>query len=242
MEVYRWTSLDSTNIRAKALITSGHRSPALLVTETQSLGKGQQGRSFSSPQGGLYCTFLDSTDLAPSWLPCVTLAVGVACAEVLEELGKMDVQLKWPNDLYLNGHKLGGILCESMRPPDQSLWLLIGIGLNLNNRISQYPRAIRSRVTTLYEETGRTVDIHFVLSQLGERLYKKRTLLVHDRKKLLAQWQKRDYLYGEWVQYDDGKSRRVARGKGMVDDGRYCIQFPDGKQIKVLSGRLLPHG
>ena len=240
METFRWQTLGSTNTQAKELIAQGRVTPALLVAESQTLGRGQQERSFSSPQGGLYFTILDHAALPGYLLPCVTLAVGVACAEIVEETGQVDVLLKWPNDLYVEGRKIGGILCESTSQPDGTVWILIGVGINVNSSVSQFPEEIRSASTTLLEKTGKIFDLQSVLLKLVENIQRKIFLLGSDTELLLAQWQKRDYLYGRKLFYDNGRTQRAAKGMGMTNQGRYMIQYPDGMQEQVLSGRLQP--
>ncbi|WP_161629799.1 biotin--[acetyl-CoA-carboxylase] ligase [Desulfogranum japonicum] len=238
MEILHWADIDSTNTMAKQLVCEGRTTAALLVAESQSSGRGQQNRCFNSPNGGLYFTILDRSRVPDRLLPCVTLAVGVACAEVIESVSLLDVSLKWPNDLYVDGKKLGGILCESIRQKSDSVWVMLGVGININTKISHLPEDIRASLTTLHEQTGKNFDLQAILAALVENIANKIELLREDVELLIAQWQKRDYLYGCQVQYYNGKDYRTALGKGMVNGGRYLIEYPDKTLEEVFSGRL----
>ncbi len=142
MRVIHFDSVDSTNEAAKRLIRNGELSePAYLLAREQTAGKGSRGRAWLSPKdAGIYLTVVElprgrchapTTDF--------TLAVGVACAEALEEAAGIDVRLKPVNDLYVDGCKLGGILTETMIQNGSVEALIMGVGINV--RIADRPVA-----------------------------------------------------------------------------------------------------
>lgn len=129
----RWVaSCTSTNSELAAQPAPDRGQILLLVADAQTAGRGRRGRDWQSwPQRSLtfslQCRFAAGTP-APTGL---SLAAGVAVAQTLDQLGVVGVQLKWPNDVLINGHKLGGILVELQTGTERSLVVTIGIGLNL---------------------------------------------------------------------------------------------------------------
>ena len=127
--------VDSTNTRLLALPSK--YDPQALFAEYQSAGRGRQGRRWISPFGsGMWLSLAWLFEHCPSHVGTLSLAVGVCCARVLRSIGLADVMLKWPNDLWLMGAKLGGILIE--RNDDSSACrFVIGIGINVSMNANQ---------------------------------------------------------------------------------------------------------
>lgn len=130
-EVYVFSEIDSTNdyllTHYKALNVG-----SLCLAESQTAGRGRRGRQWYSPNSqNLYFSMLWQYELAAvTQVSSLSLVVALTIAETFEQLGVPDVQIKWPNDLYYQGKKMGGILIEN-RTEGHTLYLVIGIGLNL---------------------------------------------------------------------------------------------------------------
>jgi BirA family biotin operon repressor/biotin-[acetyl-CoA-carboxylase] ligase len=121
-------SCDSTNQRCMQL----ERHAGFVIADQQTNGRGRRGRSWHSPAArSLYASIGVVVDLPASVLGLVSLLVGTTCAEILSAAGFRSVALKWPNDILLQGRKLGGILIETRADRDSRFFLVIGIGLNL---------------------------------------------------------------------------------------------------------------
>ncbi len=130
--LYTYERLDSTNTTLWTLLDTGAATPpALAIARQQQAGRGQWQRTWQSAPGGLYLS-LAWTAAEPA-SPLLTLAIARAIARRLRA-EQLPVQLKWPNDLILQGRKLGGLLCESRRLRGQS-YLLVGLGLNWANPV-----------------------------------------------------------------------------------------------------------
>ena len=145
IEVY--DSLESTNTLAKA---SPHRdTPTLVIARAQTGGRGRQGRSFHSPAGtGLYMTVAYTTARPLSEAVRVTAAAAVAAAAAIETLTDKRPAVKWVNDLYLNGGKLGGILTEAVTRPDGRHRMIVGLGINLTT--ADFPEGLRAPAASLF--------------------------------------------------------------------------------------------
>jgi BirA family biotin operon repressor/biotin-[acetyl-CoA-carboxylase] ligase len=105
-----------------------------VVAVEQTAGRGSRGRTWTSARGGLWLSVLSRpAGLAPA--EALSVRIALAVADALEELGIAGVQVKWPNDLLIEGRKLGGILCEARWNGDRLAWIAIGVGINVANRL-----------------------------------------------------------------------------------------------------------
>ncbi len=159
-------TIDSTNAEALRRAGAGLAAPLAVLAEHQQAGRGRRGRAWQSPFGtNLYVTLAREFGSAAR-LEGLSLAVGIAVAEVLEETGLAGrVQLKWPNDIQCSGRKLGGVLVELAGDLDTSCVAVIGIGLN-GAMPATAARAIDQPWTDLGRETGAPLERNL----LGGRL------------------------------------------------------------------------
>ena len=145
-DVLRYDTVDSTNNVCKALAAQGLDSTAV-IARAQTAGKGRLGRSFQSPEGGLYLSALWQ-DCPAGQLLTVTPLAAVAVCRAVESLCGTDCGIKWCNDVVLHGKKLCGILTESSLLPDGSAaWLVVGIGVNVGQ--ASFPPDIADMATSL---------------------------------------------------------------------------------------------
>lgn len=140
----------------------------IILAQTQTAGRGQYGRSFASPPGGLYASAI-ITDLAPVARVMLSLAAGFAVALTLEELGVPHVALRWPNDVLGAGKKVAGILCEAVS--QGALWAaIVGIGVNVNTATAALPPELSATATSVKALTGNTVEILSLALAIFQRL------------------------------------------------------------------------
>lgn len=156
----RFEAVDSTNRVAAELATQGAAEGTTVVAGTQTGGRGRLGRSWSSPQGGLWLTTILRPPVAVAAnVATLALVGGVAVAETALRLTAgldrpPEVRVKWPNDVHVNGRKLAGVLGQ-VCPPNA---VLLGIGLNLNVSPDDWPPDVRALATSLGHEAGRFTD------------------------------------------------------------------------------------
>lgn len=124
----------STNQNLMTQMVAGAAAGTVLIAATQRAGRGQWGRQWQSPSGGLYLSLGLRPEMTVQRSLCLTLASAWGLATSLENLG-IPAQVKWPNDLVVNGRKLGGILVETRVQGDQVLAATVGLGLNYTNPI-----------------------------------------------------------------------------------------------------------
>jgi BirA family transcriptional regulator, biotin operon repressor / biotin---[acetyl-CoA-carboxylase] ligase len=207
---------DSTNERARALAAAGAPHGTLVTAAEQSAGRGRQGRTWSAPAGrALLCSLVIRDP--PRLLP---LVAGVAVAE----LAGSPAKIKWPNDVLLDGRKVAGILVEG-RP--QEGWAVLGIGLNVALRETDFPAELRERAGTL----GLAPDqIEPTLARLLERLEQ---WLAAGDDAVLAAVRERDALRDRPVRWRGG----AGQGAGIDASGRLVVRTAEGT-VALDSGEV----
>jgi BirA family biotin operon repressor/biotin-[acetyl-CoA-carboxylase] ligase len=164
-------TVDSTNTYALNIIKGVKKIPhltdcngAVVISETQTGGRGRLGRKWFSPQGGIWMTIILRPDLKIQDLSKMTLLSASAVAETLIKNYKINVNIKWPNDIYYNGKKLCGILAES-EIVNSNTYLLIGIGINVNNDFFN-DKDENLNAVSLKEITGKQINRNFLIAEI----------------------------------------------------------------------------
>jgi len=235
--------IDSTNrvARQKAL----EDAPGGLIVRAgqQSAGRGQYDRSFASPSGGLYFSLLVRPDMPPARLPLITLAVGLACRDVLFAACRLEAQIKWPNDLYIGERKVAGILCENVAISSQGKGpaaVVIGVGLNVNSALADFSPELQPIVTTLLEHVGTPMDLDHLLADLVRAIEKNVGRVADVAEGLLVEWQRYDYLHGRPLVHTAGEVTRYGLGLGVSEQGLYRFRDAAGVEHSVVGGQLRP--
>ncbi len=241
--VHHFSSLDSTNRYALDLALRGATPGTLILADYQTRGRGRHDRTFCSPPGGLYFSLILQPTLNIGERPLISLAAGIGCCLALEATAPIDVFLKWPNDLFADNRKLGGILveCPAVPASAQNCTVIVGVGINVNSVPEDFPSEIRVTLTTLKTLTGETYDISRLGQAMADEIEQMVNLLIIDRPALLARWQERDYLLGKSVRVRLEERMEDAIGSGLARDGSgsYCLKKLDGTLKKILAGDIL---
>jgi BirA family transcriptional regulator, biotin operon repressor / biotin---[acetyl-CoA-carboxylase] ligase len=199
--------VDSTNARARELAVAGAPHGTLVTAAEQTAGRGRQGRVWSAPAGrGLLMSVL-----LRDWPRLLPLGAAVAVAETVGG----EAAIKWPNDVLLRDHKVGGILAEG-RPQDG--WMVLGIGLNVALRPNELPPDLRGTAATMGLEP---TDVEPTLARLLAGLER---WLAAGEPEVLGAWRARDALTGRAVAWAGGAGTAV----GVDEDGRLVVELADG--------------
>jgi len=225
--------LVSTNDRVKELARGGAAEGAVVLADEQTGGRGREGRSWSSPPGGLYLSvLLRPGEGAPGLLP---LAAGLAVADAVAESG-VSTLLKWPNDVVAGGRKLAGILSEASTGGGGLEWVVVGIGVNV---ASALPLELRATATSLAEllpagPPAAAVLAAAVMSHLRvwyDALARPAMVVQAWRRRALPWW-------GEAVEVRTGVG--ALRGQLLeVDDEGALVLSTAGERRRVLSGEVV---
>ena len=215
----RWhlRSTDSTNLRARELALRGAPHGTLVTADEQTAGRGRQGRTWTAPPGRALLMSVVLRD-PPPLLPLV------AAVAVVDTVGA-GAQIKWPNDVRVDGRKIAGILAEG-RPADG--WAVLGIGLNVAVRPSDFPDELRDRATSMGLQPA---DVEGVLATLVRRLDRR---LRVGAAETLAAWREHDELRGRSITWNGG----AGVAEGVDEEGRLLVRTPGGDVQALDAGEV----
>jgi BirA family biotin operon repressor/biotin-[acetyl-CoA-carboxylase] ligase len=152
-------SVDSTQNIAQRLAEEGAPEGTLVIAEQQTSGRGRLGRSWISPMGkGVWMSLVLRPDIPLQFASQLTLLTAVALCRGLKSLAPLEIGIKWPNDLLIDGKKISGILLESTAEEDRLRYVIAGIGVGVNLAEEDYPAELRGAATSLRIVLGRPVD------------------------------------------------------------------------------------
>ncbi len=227
-------SLASTMDEAFKLGMEGAPEGTVVCAEMQTKGRGRLGRGWISPKyKGIYCSIILRPKLSPSDLSKLTLLSAVAVAEAVEGVAHIQPTIKWPNDILVKGKKLAGILTELRAEVDQMKFVVVGIGLNVNNVSSH----LIDGATSLKNETGSSFSRVQLLQEIlraFERWYIR--CEGGDFEDVLFAWKHRSSTLGKRVRVTDPASITEGIAVDLDHDGGLLVRQDSGVVIKKLSG------
>ena len=169
--LHLFAELASTNATAFTLAGSGAAHGTAILAEAQTAGKGRLGRQWlSPPRLNIYCSLIlkdPKISRHVSWIPLVT---GLALAEATRRACGIEISLKWPNDLLYVEKKIGGILCESTSQGSQFSTCVVGFGVNVNGRETDFPEELRSLATSCLQTTRQVHDRNGLIADMFNEL------------------------------------------------------------------------
>lgn len=169
--IHLFRTVDSTNDEAMALAARGALEGTVVIADAQERGRGRMGRSWTSPPGvGVYLSVILRPAIQPHDAPALSLLGAVAVAEAIEEVAGVAAGVKWPNDLIVRGRKVGGILGEVAAETSHLHYVVLGIGINVNQTEASFEGELRHTATSLRIEAGRLVDRTAMIRSLCESL------------------------------------------------------------------------
>jgi BirA family biotin operon repressor/biotin-[acetyl-CoA-carboxylase] ligase len=237
--VYFFETVDSTNERALALPTSELRqSGVVLVAESQTKGRGRHGRGWISPAGrNIYLSAVLRPAFQPRDATLLTVIAAVSSAVALRKTTGLEVTIKWPNDLFFGGRKIGGILTELRSGPEGISRAVIGIGMNVNSEATDFPEELRGIATSVREETGeifsRTEIIIETLNEL-ESWYGR--FLREGRFPVLEEWKRLSTTIGKKVRVVLGKEVISGVAEAIDEEGMLLVRLRTGETRKISAG------
>lgn len=164
-EAKYFEKVDSTQSRITQFLSKEADGPIFLIAETQTKGTGRQGRPWVSPEGGIWFSFaIPLGSIEPAHAASFSMVVALKCAEALQEVNDLKASIKWPNDILHDGKKLGGIILSN-KAKFRKPWLIIGIGINVNNEVPGVKDAT-SIMQVRGQSQGRSRLIEAILNNL----------------------------------------------------------------------------
>lgn len=232
----------STADVARRLAGEGAAEGTVVTAEYQSAGRGRLGRAWQTAAGeGLALSVILCPRLPPGRIPLISLATGLAAAEAVAAVTGAATGLKWPNDIYLDGRKLGGVLVEMAAEMDGVRWAVASLGLNVNESFDGTPLA--GRAVSLAMHTGRRWPRPLLaaafLNRLDE-LYAR--LLAGDSAAVIDGFERLDILKGRRVTVISGEERVDGEAAGIDESGCLLVEGAGGQRHTLLSGEATLEG
>ena len=237
IHLHYYASLESTNSLAKSLALDGAPEGTVIVADEQTAGRGRMGRTWLSPGGGgLLFSILLRPSIPPEQLFALTMMLAVSAAETLERETAHHAKIKWPNDLYLNGRKLAGILTEFGLKEKSVRYCVLGMGLNVHSHPAADP-GLRGPATSLRHETGKSFPRGELLAGIlktFEAGY--RRFLEGERELFCRKWNELSMVLGRDVIVE--AEPETIRGKALrIDpDGALILRETSGHERRIVCG------
>lgn len=246
-EIYYLEETGSTNVDAKRLAEEGAGHGSVVVADKQNAGRGRRGRTWESPAGkDLYFTILLKPDFAPDKAAGLTLVMALAVTRAIETYCGIEAEIKWPNDVVVNGKKVCGILTEMNVETDYIQHVVIGIGINVNRTDApkDIPEELRGVATSLFLEGGVTIARAGLLQevlQCFEDYYEKYVQRLN-LELLLEEYNARLVNRGRQVRVLDPKGEWEGIARGVNASGELLVKKNDGTIEEVYAGEVSVRG
>ncbi len=244
-EIICYESTDSTNNRLKELAQNGANAGTVAIANEQTAGKGRLGRTFQSDKNtGIYLSMLMKPQGELEHISEITAWVAVCVSKAIEKIVGIAPGIKWVNDVVLNGKKVCGILTELSVEGESGRiqHLIVGIGLNVHNKIEDFPEEIREKASSIDEQSGKYVN----RAQLA-------AAVIEELDMMFAQWPKGKEVYLDYyrthcvttkkqVRLLRGKEERLGYAEGVTENFHLQVRYEDGTREEVSSGEVSVRG
>lgn len=231
---------DSTNSVALRLAAEDAPHGTVVLAEEQTAGRGRFGRSwYSERSSGIYASVILRPPLSPSAAPALTLMAGVAAHRAVSLATGLPVDIRWPNDLLVDGKKVCGILTEMSAELDRLHAVVLGIGINVNHL--EMPAELKGIATSLRMETQKFYPrAHILLTLLRELERHYRLLLDEGSPAIVRRWAaESSYAEGKRVRVLSNAGEFLATTAGLEPSGALRVRRDDGREESLLSGEIV---
>lgn len=239
-DYFYYREIDSTNNRARALASEGYPEGTIVAAEMQTAGRGRRGRSWYSPaRQGIYVSIILRPELPLKELSRISLVAAAAVAETLESELNLNPGIKWPNDVLVDNRKISGILSEAVTDMDGVEYIVVGIGLNINNEIEDFPQDLRTAPTSARALIAGTVSRVVVLQGLLEHLeYYYRQLTTGNFSAALDKARSLSMVIGREVRLDTVNGFIAGTAFDIDDNGFLLVRDGEGAVHTIMSGEI----
>ncbi|HEX9917260.1 MAG TPA: biotin--[acetyl-CoA-carboxylase] ligase [candidate division Zixibacteria bacterium] len=238
-KIHSYQTLKSTNLLAYKLAEAGSPEGAIVISEKQTAGKGRMGREWFSPSKvGLWMSLVLRPDIPPSKAAGLSLCAGLALAQTIQNLFGLKAKIKWPNDCLINGKKVAGILLELSAEIDQIRFVIMGVGININQKRSDFPSGLQDKATSIRIELGQRVRRLDTLKSFLEKFEK---IYLVFRKKGLGTYRqdikKYSSVLNKEIRIKSGDEVITGKAYDIDDNGSLVIKTKDGTRA-IITGEV----
>lgn len=238
--IYSYAEVGSTNDLARKLIEKKNQIGFVIVAEKQTAGKGQEGRFWESPNGGLWSSLAIQPQIELKLVGMVPIISALGIANALETFD-IRTLLKWPNDILVrhNLKKIGGILVEGKITQFSLNYLIIGIGLNINNTLNQFSIALQDQITTVYEEFNVEIDLDILLQEIIQQIEDCfRILKSYGPQPLLSEWKKKDNILGMNIIVQSPEGEYQGKAVDISPYGQLVLEISESDKVIIPTGTV----
>lgn len=230
----------STNDIIDKLAHDGVKEGVVVFAESQTKGRGRLGRKWVSPaRRGLWFSVLLRPRLRPQAVTQLTIAAATALVRAIRSQTGLAPEIKWPNDVYLRGKKVAGILTEMNGEIDTVKYVILGIGLDVNLGANEFPADLRKLATSLKIETGEPLDRAELAAEILRELDRDYTRVCTGQfEAVAAEWEERCNTIGRSVAIAVGDRRLQGRAESIDADGALLLRTQHGHLERILSGNV----
>ncbi len=238
--IVHYFRIESTNTEALELAAKGAAHGTVVVAEEQTAGRGRFGRNwYSERSSGIYASIILRPPLAPAVAPVLTLMAAVAAHQAISTTTGLPADIRWPNDVLIEGKKVCGILTEMSAEVDRLHAVVLGIGINVNHR--EMPSELKTIATSLRIEAGKPISRAQILVALFKELERKYHLLLDEGSSAIARrWAAASsFAQGKRIRVHSGAGEFVATTVGLEPSGALRVRREDGREELLVSGEVV---
>ena len=228
--IHYFPEIGSTMDVAIKLARKGAREGTIVIAEAQAHGRGRLSREWLSPKGGIYFTLILRPRISPAYAPRINLMASVAVATTIKKLFGLNAELKWPNDVLIEGRKVCGILAEMDAEMDVVNFVNVGIGINANTSVLQFAKT----ATSLKDVLGREISRKEFLSVLFREIEQQQALLMEAD--LIKEWKELSGTLNKYVMILSPGEVIVGRAIDIDATGALIVKERNGSLKKALAG------
>lgn len=212
----------------------------VIIADEQTAGKGRMARPWQSNKNkGIWMSILLKPDILPVMAPQLTLLTATAVADTLIEHTPLTPKIKWPNDIFVNDRKTAGILTEMQAEQDQIQYVVIGIGLNVNQEADDFHEALKSTATSIKLETGENWSIKDLIQKLLSNFEKAYDHFLESGFPAVKQkWESYGYRIGEQILIKTRRDKWEATFLGIAEDGALLTRTESEGIQKIYSAEI----
>lgn len=237
-EILFYPIVDSTNITAFEKAPN-FKEGIVILADSQLKGKGRLGRTWVSPPGlNIYMSIVLKPLIELKDATLITIMAAVSCSIALRKISGLEITIKWPNDLIFQNRKIGGILTELKSELKKIVFVVLGIGINVNADLKDFPEDVRNIATSLKNETKKSFSRTEILIDLLNELNKWYLILMSDQRIVIDKWKELSSTIGKKVKIITSQEILEGIAEDIDEKGALILKLPLGEQKKIISGDL----